>query len=92
MTVRRRKQALWAAVTAAVAVVCAAAAVDRTLADYDDRAKRGGAWVFTTYGREPAVELSFKEGRRPAGDALVALHDSLRGLTRKSKCLALSDT
>ncbi|MET9608883.1 DUF3515 family protein [Streptomyces sp. NPDC006512] len=58
----------------------------------DERAKRGDGWVFTVYGTDPAVEVSFKESRQLAGDALVAVGGSLGGLVRKSRCLALSDT
>ncbi|MEV6574784.1 DUF3515 family protein [Streptomyces sp. NPDC051577] len=58
----------------------------------DARVKRDGVWVFTTYGREPAVEVSFTRGSQPAGDALVTINDALGGLVRTAKCLALSDT
>ncbi|WP_329448651.1 DUF3515 domain-containing protein (plasmid) [Streptomyces sp. NBC_01426] len=58
----------------------------------DAGVERDGAWVFTTYGREPAVEVAFAGGSRPAGDALVALNDALGGLARKTRCLSTSDT
>ncbi|MFD5888661.1 DUF3515 family protein [Streptomyces sp. NPDC060334] len=58
----------------------------------DARVKRDGAWVFTTYGREPAVEVAFARGSQPAGDALVTINDALGSLAQKTKCLALSDT
>ncbi|MER5778804.1 DUF3515 family protein [Streptomyces sp. NPDC002039] len=58
----------------------------------DARVERDGAWVFTTYGREPAVEVAFARGSQPAGDALVTINDALGSLARKTGCLALSDT
>ncbi|WP_331733052.1 DUF3515 family protein [Streptomyces sp. NBC_01276] len=58
----------------------------------DGRAGRGGVWAFTTYGREPAVEVVFAGGSRSAGDALIAVNKGVRGFPQNSKCLALSDT
>ncbi|MFF7082404.1 DUF3515 family protein [Streptomyces lavendulae] len=58
----------------------------------DERAGRSGVWVFTTYGREPAVEVAFSGGARSAGDALIAVNHGVRGFPQKSKCLALGDT
>ncbi|MFB0630149.1 DUF3515 family protein [Streptomyces sp. AB3(2024)] len=58
----------------------------------DERAGRSGVWAFTTYGREPAVEVAFTGGSRPAGDALIAVNNGVRGFPQNSKCLALSDT
>ncbi|MEU8777080.1 DUF3515 family protein [Streptomyces sp. NPDC048606] len=57
----------------------------------DEEAERKGVWVFTTYGRVPAVEVSFK-GSQLAGDVLVKINDSVREIPPTSRCLSLEDT
>ncbi|GHD57187.1 DUF3515 family protein [Streptomyces goshikiensis] len=58
----------------------------------EERAKRGGPRVLTTYGRVPAVEIAFEDDGLLAGDALVVIDGAVRDLPQKSKCLSLSDT
>lgn len=56
----------------------------------DERARRSGEWVFTTYGRSTAVSVAFKGGR-VGGDALVVISERLRHLTQTSRCVGLED-
>ncbi|GAA3084392.1 hypothetical protein GCM10020254_30990 [Streptomyces goshikiensis] len=58
----------------------------------EERAKRGGPRVLTTYGRVPSVEIAFEDDGLLAGDALVVIDGPVRDLPQKSKCLSLSDT
>lgn len=58
----------------------------------EERAKRTGPRVLTTYGRIPSVEIAFTEDSLLAGDALVVIDKAVRDIPQQSKCLALSDT
>ncbi|MGK5631312.1 DUF3515 family protein [Streptomyces sp. URMC 123] len=41
----------------------------------------------TTYGRDPAVEVTFFAAADSAGDGVAALDEAVRGLPRTSSCL-----
>lgn len=58
----------------------------------EERAKRGGPRVLTTYGRIPSVELAFNEDNLLAGDALVVIDKAVRDIPQQSKCIGLSET
>ena len=58
----------------------------------EERAKKDGVQVLTTYGRDPAVEVTVEGDASKAGDALVDVNRAVRGIPQKSKCLALGDT
>lgn len=58
----------------------------------EERAKRGGPRVLTTYGRVPSVELAFNKDDLLAGDALVVIDKAVRDIPQRSKCIGLSET
>ncbi|MFH8404299.1 DUF3515 family protein [Streptomyces sp. NPDC018019] len=51
------------------------------------RAKDGGERVVTTYGRNPAIEVTFLSDSQSAGDALVSLDKAARAIPQTSKCI-----
>ena len=48
--------------------------------------------VLTTYGRDPAVEMTVEGDGAKGGDAAVDVNRAVRSIPQKSKCLALGDT
>ncbi|MFI0814772.1 DUF3515 domain-containing protein [Streptomyces sp. NPDC021098] len=58
----------------------------------EKRAQKDGVQALTTYGRDPAVEITVQGDGPQAGDALVDMSRAVRGIPQTSKCLSLSDT
>lgn len=58
----------------------------------EKRAQKDGVQFLTTYGRDPAVEVTVRGDGSKAGSALVDVNRAVRGIQQKSKCLALGDT
>ncbi|MEU1805509.1 DUF3515 domain-containing protein [Streptomyces sp. NPDC019937] len=58
----------------------------------EKRAQKDGVQVLTTYGRDPAVEVTVEGDGAKAGDALIDVDRAVREIPQKSKCLALGDT
>ena len=58
----------------------------------DEKRAQDGVQVLTTYGRDPAVEVTVDGDGPKGGDATVDLNRAVRGIPQKSKCLALGDT
>ncbi|SFK60571.1 DUF3515 family protein [Streptomyces pini] len=54
----------------------------------EGRLEADGVQVLTTYGRTPAVEVTIRDAPGRAGDVLVDMNRSVRGVPRKSKCLS----
>ncbi|MFG3285185.1 DUF3515 domain-containing protein [Streptomyces sp. NPDC048111] len=53
----------------------------------EDKAKRQGVRTLTTYGRKPAVEVSFFDPSDQAGGDLVPLEAAISQIPQTSKCL-----
>ncbi|MCC2279767.1 DUF3515 domain-containing protein [Streptomyces sp. ET3-23] len=51
------------------------------------RAERDGVRSVTTYGRRPAVEVTFFGASESAGDGLVDLTDSVKGIPQTAHCM-----
>ncbi|WP_329580735.1 DUF3515 family protein [Streptomyces sp. NBC_01361] len=53
--------------------------------------KEDGVSVLTTYGRSPAVELTYSGPREEVGGILTSLKSSVDWMPRHSRCLGLDD-
>ncbi|SBT95151.1 Protein of unknown function [Streptomyces sp. DI166] len=57
----------------------------------EKRLKETGVSVLTTYGRSPAVEVTYSGSREEVGGVLVELNESVAGIPQKRKCLGYDD-
>ncbi|MEV5983596.1 DUF3515 family protein [Streptomyces sp. NPDC052051] len=53
--------------------------------------KETGKSVLTTYGRSPAIEVTYSGRRENAGDVLTSLTSSVDWIPQRSRCLDLND-
>jgi hypothetical protein len=57
----------------------------------EQRARRDGVKVLTTYGRDPAVQVALDPGIDVGGDALVTLNPAVEKIPQKARCVGLDD-
>ncbi|MGK5631305.1 DUF3515 domain-containing protein [Streptomyces sp. URMC 123] len=53
----------------------------------EKRYERENVRALTTYGRNPAIEVTFLDGSYSAGDGLVDLQDAVKDIPQTSKCM-----
>lgn len=58
----------------------------------EDRLKADGVSVLTTYGRSPAVEVTYHGPRAEVGGLLVELNDAVEWLPQQRTCIGDGDT
>lgn len=58
----------------------------------EGRLKETGISVLTTYGRSPAVEVTYSGGREEVGGVLVELKKSVNGIPQNRKCVGYGET
>ncbi len=58
----------------------------------EDRMKAEGVSVLTTYGRSPAVEVTYDGPREDVGGILVELNESVDWIPQQRKCIGAGDT
>ncbi|WP_240661185.1 MULTISPECIES: DUF3515 family protein [unclassified Streptomyces] len=57
----------------------------------EDRLKADGVSVLTTYGRSPAVEVTYDGPRQEVGGILVDLNGSVEPIAQQRKCVGVGD-
>lgn len=57
----------------------------------EKRAKSDGVKILTTYGQNPAVQVTLAPGIDVGGDALVTLNPAVKTIPQKSRCIGLDD-
>lgn len=57
----------------------------------ENRLKADGVSVLTTYGRSPAVEVTYDGPREDVGGILVELNDSVDPIPQQRKCVGVGD-
>jgi hypothetical protein len=58
----------------------------------EEKLKETGESVLTTYGRSPAVQVTYSGEREEVGGILVDLNKSVAWIPQKRKCISLGDT
>lgn len=58
----------------------------------EEKLKETGVSVLTTYGRSPAVQVTYSGGREDVGGVLVDLKKSVAGIPQKRNCIGYGET